>query len=132
MPVQRICGTVFVTPETSRLLLLQPNGLAFVYLAEALAERGHRLAPNTVGRLLRDLGYSLQANRKDKEGRSPPERSAQVTYLNNLVRAFLDRGQPVISVDAKKKELLATSRMLDAPGNPRDSQFACRSTTFRR
>jgi len=43
-------------------------------LAEALAERGHRLAPNTVGRLLRDLDYSLQANRKDKEGRSPPER----------------------------------------------------------
>jgi hypothetical protein len=72
-------------------------------LAEALAERGHRLAPNTVGRLLRDLGYSLQANRKDKEGRSPPERSAQVTYLNDQVRAFLERGQPVISVDAKKK-----------------------------
>jgi len=75
-------------------------------LAEALAERGHRLAPNTVGRLLRDLGYSLQANRKDKEGRSPPERSAQVAYLNDQVRAFVDRGQPVISVDAKKKELV--------------------------
>lgn len=75
-------------------------------LAEALAERGHRLAPNTVGRLLRDLDYSLQANRKDKEGRSPPERAAQVAYLNEQVRAFLDRGQPVISVDAKKKELV--------------------------
>jgi hypothetical protein len=69
-----------------------------------LAERGHRLAPNTVGRLRRDLGYSLQANRKDKEGRSSPERSAQVAYLNDQVRAFLDRGQPVISLDAKKKE----------------------------
>lgn len=75
-------------------------------LAEALAERGHRLAPNTVGRLLRDLGYSLQANRKDKEGRSPPERAAQVAYLNDQARAFLERGQPLISVDTKKKELV--------------------------
>jgi Rhodopirellula transposase DDE domain len=75
-------------------------------LAEALAERGHRMAPNTVGRLLRELGYSLQANRKDKEGRSPPERAAQVAYLNDEARAFLERRQPVISVDAKKKELV--------------------------
>jgi hypothetical protein len=75
-------------------------------LAVALAERGYRLAPNSVGRLLRDLGYSLQANRKDKEGRSPPERAEQVVYLNDQARAFLERGQPVISVDAKKKELV--------------------------
>ena len=75
-------------------------------LAEALAKRGHRMAPNTVGRLLRELGYSLQANRKDKEGRSPPERAAQVAYLNDEARAFLERRQPVISVDAKKKELV--------------------------
>jgi hypothetical protein len=75
-------------------------------LAEALGQRGHRIAPNTVGRLLRDLGYSLQANRKDKEGRSPPERAAQVAYLNDQARAFLERRQPVISVDAKKKELV--------------------------
>jgi transposase len=71
-------------------------------LAVALAERGYRMAPNSVGRLLRELGYSLQANRKDKEGRSPPERAAQVVYLNDQARAFLERGQPVISVDTKK------------------------------
>src|SRR5439155_1941447 len=71
-------------------------------LAVALAERGYRLAPNTVGRLLRDLDYSLQANRKDKAGRSPPERGAQVAYLNEQARTFLEPGQPVISVDAKK------------------------------
>jgi hypothetical protein len=75
-------------------------------LAAALAARGHGAAPNTVGRLLRDLGYSLQANRKDKEGRSPPERDAQFRYLNERVRAALDRGQPAISVDTKKKELV--------------------------
>jgi hypothetical protein len=75
-------------------------------LAAALAGRGHPVAPNTVGRLLRDLGYSLQANRKDKEGRSPPERDAQFRYLNDRARAYLNRGQPVISVDTKKKGLV--------------------------
>jgi hypothetical protein len=72
-------------------------------LAAALAERGHRLAPNTVGRLLRELGYRLQANRKDKEGRSPPERAGQVAYLNDEARSFLERRRPIISVDTKKK-----------------------------
>ena len=75
-------------------------------LAVTLAGRGHRMAPNTVGRLLRELGYSLQANRKDKEGRSPPERAVQVAYLNDQAREFLERRQPVISVDTKKKELV--------------------------
>jgi Rhodopirellula transposase DDE domain len=76
-------------------------------LAAALAARGYPVAPNTVGRLLRErLGYSLQANRKDKDGRAPPERDAQVRYLNDRARAFLGRGQPVISVDTKKKELV--------------------------
>jgi hypothetical protein len=75
-------------------------------LARALAARGHRVSPNTVGRLLRAQGYSLQANRKDKEGRAPPERDAQIAYLNEQARTFLDHGQPVISVDTKKKELV--------------------------
>jgi Rhodopirellula transposase DDE domain len=76
-------------------------------LAAALAARGYPVSPNTVGRLLREpLGYSLQANRKDKDGRSPPERDAQVRYLNDQARAFLARGQPVLSVDTKKKELV--------------------------
>jgi Rhodopirellula transposase DDE domain len=75
-------------------------------LAAAVAARGHPVSPNTVGRLLREAGYSLQANRKDKEGRAPPERDAQFRYLNAQVRAFLGRGQPVLSVDTKKKELV--------------------------
>lgn len=76
-------------------------------LAAALATRGYAVAPNTVGRLLREgLGYRLQANRKDKEGRAPPERDAQFQYLNEQVGAFLARGQPVLSVDTKKKELV--------------------------
>jgi hypothetical protein len=75
-------------------------------LATALAARGHPVSPNTVGRLLRGLRYSLQANRKDKEGLSPPARNAQFEYLNAQSRAFLARGQPVVSVDTKKKELV--------------------------
>ena len=77
-----------------------------VKLAVALAAQGHRVAPNTVGRLLRGLGYRLQANRKDKDGRAPPERDAQFRYLNEQAQAFLARGQPVLSVDTKKKELV--------------------------
>jgi len=75
-------------------------------LAAARAAQGHRVAPNTVGRLLRDLGDSLQANRKEKEGFSPPERDAQFRYLNDQAQRFLAGGQPVISVDTKKKELV--------------------------
>ncbi len=79
---------------------------ALAALAGALGERGHRVSANTVGRLLRALDYSLQANRKDKEGLAPPERDAQVRYLDTQARAFLERGRPVISVDTKKKELV--------------------------
>ena len=76
-------------------------------VAIALRGRGYALSPNTVGRLLREeLDYHLQANRKDKEGRASPEREAQLRYLNTQVRDFLHRGQPVLSVDTKKKELV--------------------------
>jgi hypothetical protein len=75
-------------------------------LAEALGERGHRISGRKVGDLLRDLGYSLQANRKTKEGASHPDRNAQFERINAQALAFQHRGQPVISVDTKKKELV--------------------------
>lgn len=73
-------------------------------LAEELARQGHPVAPNTVGRLLEALGYSLQVNAKSKEGRSPVERDAQFRYINEQVEKFQAKGNPVLSVDAKKKE----------------------------
>lgn len=73
-------------------------------LAAELTQRGYRVDADTVGRLLKDWGYSLQANVKTKEGGSPPERDAQFRYLNAQVKRFLRRGWPVISVDTKKKE----------------------------
>src|SRR5262249_46656558 len=60
----------------------------------------------TVTRLLHEMDYSLQANRKTKEGRQHPDRDAQFEQINNQVLAFERRGQPVISVDAKKRELI--------------------------
>jgi Rhodopirellula transposase DDE domain len=79
-------------------------------LAEELTREHHPVAPNTVASLLHQSGYSLQANRKTREGSSHPDRNAQFEYINNLVRIGLDRGQPVISVDTKKKELVGDFR----------------------
>jgi hypothetical protein len=73
-------------------------------LAEELTSQGHPVAANTVGRLLDVLGYSLQVNAKSKEGRSPVERDAQFRYINEQVLKFQAEGNPVLSVDAKKKE----------------------------
>src|SRR3954454_11377294 len=75
-------------------------------LAAALQERGHRVSHRTVADLLHALRYSLQGNRKTNEGATHPDRDAQFTYINAQTDAFQQRGQPVISVDTKKKELV--------------------------
>lgn len=76
-------------------------------LARALSEEGYAISADTVGRLLPDLGYSLQANLKTlEEGAGHPDRDRQFQHLNAEVRGCLERGEPVISVDTKKKELV--------------------------
>ncbi len=75
-------------------------------LSKALKVLGHSVCPNVVGRLLRDLGYSLQGNKKTCEGTSHPDRDAQFKYINTRVEEHLCAGDPVISVDTKKKELV--------------------------
>jgi Rhodopirellula transposase DDE domain len=75
-------------------------------LAEELGRMGHPVSPRTVGRLLNADGYSLQSNRKTKEGESHPDRNAQFEFISATVKRFQQRGQPVISVDTKKKELV--------------------------
>src|SRR5579871_15145 len=75
-------------------------------LAEALQQEGHTVGYRTVATLLGGLGYSLQSNRKAREGASHPDRNAQFEYINEQVRRFQRRGQPVVSVDTKKKELV--------------------------
>jgi hypothetical protein len=75
-------------------------------LAAELRQQGYTVGRQTVAHLLAALGYSLQANRKTKEGTSHPDRNAQFAYINARVRAFQQRGYPVVSVDTKKKELV--------------------------
>jgi Rhodopirellula transposase DDE domain len=75
-------------------------------LAEGLQQQGHRVGYRTVAGLLGELGYSLQSNRKEREGASHPDRNAQFEYISDQVRRFQRRGQPVVSVDTKKKELV--------------------------
>ena len=75
-------------------------------MAAELAALGHRVSHTVVGELLRQQKFSLQANRKTREGDSHPDRDAQFAYINTEVGAALAEGQAVISVDTKKKELV--------------------------
>jgi hypothetical protein len=75
-------------------------------LSRTLTGQGHAVSHATVATLLDDAGFSLQANRKTREGKSHPDRNAQFEYINRLVKRFQRRDQPVISVDTKKKELV--------------------------
>ena len=75
-------------------------------LAKELSRQHHPVSDRTIAALLVEMGYSLQANRKTREGSSHPDRNAQFEYINAQVCRLQKRGQPVVSVDTKKKELL--------------------------
>jgi hypothetical protein len=75
-------------------------------LAAELTAQGHPVSRQTVSELLADAGFSLQATRKTREGGQHPDRDAQFGYISRQVKQFQSRGQPVISVDTKKKELV--------------------------
>jgi transposase len=75
-------------------------------IAQELTKEEHSISHEKVAQLLRKKGYSLQGNRKTEEGRDHPDRDTQFQYINNQVKIALKNGQPVISVDTKKKELV--------------------------
>lgn len=75
-------------------------------LADELTRLHHPVSARTVASILHELGYSLQANRKTREGETHPDRNAQFEYISGQVRRLQKRGQPVVSVDTKKKELV--------------------------
>ena len=75
-------------------------------LASALGDMGHAISPNSVRKLLTELGFSRQANRKAAEGASHPDRNAQFEHINGKLAAAQAAGEPVVSVDTKKKELV--------------------------
>ena len=91
-------------------------------LAGALHEMGHQISDQTVGKLLRGLGFGLQANRKTREGTDHPDRDRQFEHIDRTARAAIAAGQPVISVDTKKKELVgaykAVGREYEPGGTP--------------
>jgi len=97
-----------VHPETrgNPMSLLRWTSKSSTRLAGELVGQGFEVSSRTVLRLLHRLGYSLQANAKVTEGRQHPDRDGQFRYLGDTAQRFVDDGQPVISVDTKKKELI--------------------------
>ena len=93
-------------------------------LVAALGTQGHRTSMKMVARLLKELGFSLQANRKRLEGAQHPDRNAQFEHINETIRRQLAAKEPVISVDTKKKELVGPfkngGREVRAQGDPED------------
>jgi hypothetical protein len=92
------------------------------HLVKALAEQGFKASQRVVAKLLRDLNYSCQANSKTREGGKHPDRDAQFGHINTTVKAAINAGEPAISVDTKKKELVGdfknNGRELRPKGQP--------------
>lgn len=95
-------GNVIGNPEDPLCWTTKSTGV----LSKLLKEAGYRVGPDTVGRLLKEMGFSLQQNRKYVERGSSPDRDQQFQYINDQSKEFMSKGLPVISVDTKKKELV--------------------------
>jgi hypothetical protein len=100
-------------------------------LAAALREMGHEVHYTTVAKLMRLLGYSLQANVKTREGASHPDRDAQFQHINAVAKAAVAAGQPVISVDTKKKELVGDFKNAGREWRPKGEPELVRVHDFR-
>jgi transposase len=99
-------------------------------LAAELGRKGHTVSHQTVSELLHELGYSLQANRKVLEGTNHPDRNAQFEFLNGAVQLQLEAGEPVVSVDTKKKELVGPFKNGGRELRPKGSPEAVRVHDF--
>ncbi len=100
-------------------------------LAGGLREAGHQVADRTVLKILKELGYSLQANRKTREGAQHPDRDAQFRHISETVSAALAAGRPVISVDTKKKELVGDFKAVGRELRPKGSPIPVRVHDFK-
>jgi len=99
-------------------------------LTRALVANGHRVGRTLICELLRQQKFSLQANRKTREGDSHPDRDAQFSHLNESVRAQLAAGEPVISVDTKKKELVGDFKNAGRAWRPQGESVEVRVHDF--
>lgn len=100
-------------------------------LAEELTRQGHPVSDRTVARLLYDAGYSLQANRKTREGKNHPDRNAQFEHINEQVRRVQKRGLPVVSIDTKKKENVGDFKNPGQEWRPEDDPQEVRTHDFK-
>lgn len=101
------------------------------HLARALREQGHEIHFTSIPKYLRALDYSLQANRKTKEGASHPDRDAQFRHINETVSAALAAGEPAISVDTKKKELVGDFKNAGQEWRPKGAPVEVRTHDFK-
>ncbi|MGK2897714.1 MAG: ISAzo13 family transposase [Burkholderiaceae bacterium] len=99
-------------------------------LAAELTRQGHAVSHQTVSEVLRQSGYSLQANRKTREGTEHPDRNAQFEHIARRAKEFQQRGQPVISVDTKKKELVGDFKNAGREWHPQGRPPAVRVHDF--
>jgi hypothetical protein len=99
-------------------------------LAETLRSLGHDVSHTLVAELLQEMGYSLQANQKRREGAQHPDRDAQFHYINDQVRRYHRRGEPAISVDTKKKELVGDFKNPGRAWRPKGEPDAVRVHDF--
>jgi transposase len=100
-------------------------------LAAALREMGHQVHFASVAKLLRHLGYSLQSNRKVKEGADHPDRDAQFEHINQTAKAAIAAGEPLISVDTKKKELIGDFKNAGREWRPQGTPELVRTHDFK-
>jgi hypothetical protein len=100
-------------------------------LAVALAERGYGISDRTVLRILKRLGYSLQANQKTREGADHPDRDAQFAHINQTVAAAIARGEPAISIDTKKRELIGDFKAVGREFEPTGCPVEVRTHDFK-
>lgn len=100
-------------------------------LAAELEAKGHEVSHATIAHLLDDLGYSLQSTRKTKEGGQHPDRDAQFQHINRQIRGMQRRGQPVISVDTKKRELVGDFKNAGREWHPQGQPEKVRVHDFR-
>ena len=101
------------------------------HLATGLRESGHRVSHETVARLLRSLGYSLQANAKIREGTNHPDRDEQFRHINRVASEAMAASQPVISVDTKKKELVGDFKNVGRELRPKGTPIPVRVHDFK-
>jgi len=100
------------------------------HLSQALQGQGHAVCPHVIADCLRELGYSLQTNRKTREGSGHMDRDAQFHYINQQAKAFLAADEPVISVDTKKKELVGNFKNNGREWRPQASPEAVKVHDF--